>query len=76
MSYRPNKEELVYILTHGDGVSKMKRQLLRDSIAEDLYLSREIRAISTNRQISNYRKQMARDYVSSLRRQAIEGAIR
>jgi hypothetical protein len=76
MSYRPKKEELVYILTHDDGVSKMKRRLLRESVAEDLYLSREIRAISTNRQIANYRKQMARDYVSSLRRQAIAGAIR
>jgi hypothetical protein len=71
MSYRPDKKELLYILTHGDGKSKVKRRLLRESIAEDIILSRDIRAISTNRQLSNYRRQMARDYVSNIRQLAI-----
>jgi hypothetical protein len=74
MSYRPKGEELRYLLTHGDGGSKVKRQLLRESIAEDLYLSREIRAVSTNRQLSNFKRQIARDLVSGMRRQALAEA--
>jgi hypothetical protein len=75
VSYRPKKEELKYILTHGDGNSKMKRQLLRESLAEDIYLSRDIRAVSTQRQLSNFRRQIARDMVSSMRRMAMAGTL-